>query len=285
MTTTLHQPRPIETAGAGTTRLRGAARGNPTDPNVVLLHGGGQTHHAWDQTAAVLAADGFHAIALDLRGHGGSDWPPDGDYRLEAFADDVRTIATTWPDAAIIGASMGGIGALLAAGEAPHAHIRALVLVDIAPTMEPEGILRIVSFMRGAPDGYATLDDAADAISAYLPDRARPSNLTGLAKNLRQRGDGRWIWHWDPRFLDGDLTPTASTDRHRLHAATERLTIPTLLVRGRMSDLISEQGARDFLALCPHAEYVDVQGAGHMIAGDRNDAFTAATADFLHRLP
>jgi peroxiredoxin len=134
-------------------------------------------------------------------------------------------------------------------------------------------------------DGFGSLDEVADAIAAYNPHRPRPSNLDGLAKNLRKRGD-RWYWHWDPAFIGGrmggqDETRSSLIDPERLGKAARNLTVPTLLVRGRVSDLLSEEGAQELLQLVPHAQLVDVAGAGHMVAGDRNDLFNDAVVSFL----
>lgn len=271
--------------GRGVT-LAADAWGLPDAPPVVLLHGGGQTRHAWGDTARKLGGGGWHALALDLRGHGESTWAPDGDYRLDRFADDLRHVLSALPHpAVVVGASLGGMTALLAAGEPPRAKVAALVLVDIAPRIETEGAARIVGFMLSRPDGFASLDEAADAIAAYQPHRPRPRDLSGLEKNLRRGDDGRWRWHWDPRFLAGVGRPSSGDTPTRLDAAARMLDVPTLLVRGRLSDLLSEEGARHFLELVPHARYTDVSGAGHMVAGDRNDVFTRAVTDFLATLP
>ena len=105
---------------------------------------------------------------------------------------------------------------------------------------------------------------------------------SGLAKNLRRREDGRWRWHWDPKFIgDGGTHPQSILGR--LTHAARSLRLPTLLVRGRESDVISLEGVREFQDTVPHAEFVDVSGAGHMVAGDRNDAFTDAVQLFLDR--
>ena len=170
----------------------------------------------------------------------------------------------------------------------PEQVARALVLVDVAHRVEVAGRERIGAFMTGNIDGFASLEEAADAIAAYNPHRPRPTDLSGLAKNLRQRPDGRWVWHWDPRFVMGkfgsaDETRASVIDPHRLEAAVDALRLPALLVRGRSSDLLSEEGAQDFLARVPHAEFADVAGAGHMVAGDRNEIFNRAILDFLER--
>jgi pimeloyl-ACP methyl ester carboxylesterase len=267
-------------------RLAGDAYGDPASPPVVLLHGGGQTRHAWGGTAAALARAGWHALALDLRGHGDSDWDKNGDYSVDALAADLRcVVAALGTPPAVVGASLGGITALLAEGESPEPLSRAIVLVDVAPRVEPLGVHRIISFMTGKPEGFATLEEAADAVAAYNPHRPRPKDVSGLQKNLRRGADGRYRWHWDPAVIGGSRRPNATQNPERQENAARRLRVPTLLVRGRVSDLLSERGAQAFLALVPHARYADVSGAGHMVAGDRNDAFTRAVVDFLAELP
>ncbi|MGZ3420833.1 MAG: alpha/beta fold hydrolase [Polyangiales bacterium] len=269
--------------GFGGVSLSGDSFGEEGGAPVLLLHGGGQTRHAWDETARALASRGRRVVALDLRGHGDSDWAPDADYTLDAFSEDVRRAARTFATKpAIVGASLGGLSALVAEAEG-EGVASALVLVDVATRLEPDGVAKIVGFMRARPDGFASLEDAADAIAGYLPHRPRPSDLSGLEKNLRRGDDGRLRWHWDPAFL-GERRPGASNAKERLESAARALRIPTLLVRGRRSDLLSERGVEEFLQLVPHATFVDVAGAGHMVAGDRNDAFTAAILPFLDQV-
>ena len=284
------EPRRIDLIGSNGIRLAADVAGDPAGPPVVLLHGGGQTRHAWGTTLDVLARRGWFAYTVDLRGHGESDWASDGDYTMDAFAADVLALAKCLRQPPVlVGASLGGLSALTAVGEDEDGRriARALVLVDVAPRLEEQGRNRIGSFMMANMDhGFASLDDVADAIAAYNPHRPRPSDLSGLRKNLRQRADGRWFWHWDPRFISGRLgsteeTRSTLTDADRFEEAARRLTVPTLLVRGRTSDLLSEEGARHFLSLTPHAQLVDVAGAGHMVAGDRNDLFNDAVVRFL----
>jgi len=262
--------------------IAGDAYGDPAAPAVLLLHGGGQTRHAWGGTAAALARAGRHAVSIDLRGHGDSGWDPDADYSVDAFARDLCAVARQLPaKPAVVGASLGGLAALVAEGEMPDRPASAVVLVDIAPRVEPVGVTRIIEFMRAAPDGFSSLEEAADAVASYVPHRPRPRDLNGLKKNLRLGLDGRYRWHWDPRFMHGDRRVGATQNPERLEAAARGLRVPTLLVRGRQSDVVSPDGARAFLDVVPHARYVDVSGAGHMVAGDRNDPFTAAVVRFL----
>jgi pimeloyl-ACP methyl ester carboxylesterase len=275
-------------------RLTADEVGPPDGPTAVLIHGGGQTRHAWGTTLRAIGERGWHAFSVDMRGHGDSDWDPDGDYTIEAFAGDVEAIGRSLADSpggppVLIGASLGGLSSLLAIGEAddPERIARGLVMVDVAARVESTGTDRIGNFMHSGLDGFDSLEDVADAIAAYNPHRPRPASLDGLKKNLRKR-DGRWYWHWDPAFLTGKFgsrDETRSMVRHDpLAAAARNIRVPFLLVRGRMSDLLSEDGAREMLALVPHARFADVAGAGHMVAGDRNDAFNDAVLGFLDSL-
>ena len=258
---------------------------NDRDP-VLLLHGGGQTRHSWSSTARRLAACDHEAWTVDLRGHGESDWAPDGDYSTEAMVADIASVCAVIGRApVVVGASMGGVVGLMSEGCFQPGRFRALVLVDIATQMEDEGVDRIVAFMSAAPDGFATLQEAADAIAAYRPDRPRPTNLDGLRKNLRRGEDGRWRWHWDPAFLSGSKESRRKRrDPRALGNAARALRLPTLLVRGRMSDMLSLDGVATFLEQCPHAGFVDIADAGHMVVGDRNEAFTEAVIGFVEKL-
>jgi pimeloyl-ACP methyl ester carboxylesterase len=188
----------------------------------------------------------------------------------------------------IVGASLGGMSALRVLTEQPPAPAAALVLVDVAHRFERAGAQRVVDFMTENPDGFAHPREASAAVARYLPHRPPPTGLDRISKNLRLR-DGRWHWHWDPRLLDGPVSLTSARDRAeasgQLLVAVERLTVPTLLVRGGMSDVVSAETAREFARLVPHAQVVEVDRAAHMVAGDRNDRFSAAVVAFLETLP
>lgn len=247
---------------------------------VLLLHGGGQTRHSWHRSGSRFAEAGWTTYALDSRGHGDSDWDADGDYGIDLLVEDLRGVAAQLGvRPVLIGASMGGITSLVAQGEHPELA-RALVLVDIATRSEPKGIERILGFMRSAPDGFASLEEVADAISAYNPHRPRPKNLEGLKKNVRQGDDGRWRWHWDPAFLNGGDEHRRRASQERLEDAARAIQVPTLLVRGAQSDVVTAEGAEEFRQLIPHAIVREAK-AGHMVAGDDNDVFAAQVTEFL----
>ena len=264
---------------------------------VLLLHGGGQTRRAWQKTAQEIARKGNTAYALDQRGHGDSDWVANGAYEFSDYAADVKAVAAeltrrSGAKPIAIGASLGGIASLLAEGDSERdkgANVfSALVLVDITPRVDQTGVAKVLGFMRAnAGQGFASIAEAAQSVADYLPQRPRPKSNEGLKKNLRLSPDGRWRWHWDPRFLDGPRA--AGSDRRALEAAlieaARRIQIPALLVRGASSELVKAAHAKEFLDLVPHADYVDVSGARHMVAGDRNDHFSAAVLSFIGRLP
>ena len=280
--------------GASGNTLAGEVYGEEGPP-VLLLHGGGQTRHAWKKTCELIVQLGRVAYAVDQRGHGDSEWVADGAYQYTDFAADARVLADTLAERSgerpvVVGASLGGMAALLAnnpGGADKRQHFSALVLVDITPRVDVDGVAKIQGFMRAhAREGFGSIAEAADAVAAYLPHRPRPRSHEGLKKNLRLHPDGRWRWHWDPRFIEGNRRIGAGSEEIEaaLVAAAKAVTIPALLVRGASSELVQEEHAKDFLELVPHAQYVDVTGARHMVAGDRNDQFAKAIERFLRAL-
>jgi pimeloyl-ACP methyl ester carboxylesterase len=276
------QPETIRIPVARGVEIAADVAGPRSAPTVILGHGGGQTRHSWSKAELQLAQAGYFAINYDLRGHGESDWSPDGAYPIEMRADDLVAIAAQANSPlALVGASLGGITALVAATHG--LDVAALVLVDIVPKMSIKGADKVRTFMTANPRGFASLEEAADAIAAYNPSRPRPKDLSGLHKNLRQGVDGRFHWHWDPRMMQ-DMRG----DPHRILEVMDRADwtdrVPTLLVRGMKSDIVDEDGVADLRRRIPNLEIADIRGAGHMVAGDKNDEFNAAVIEFLSRV-
>ena len=269
-----------EFEGAGVS-LVGDVVGDPAAPTVLFLHGGGQTRQSWSRALREAERRGYRAVSLDLRGHGESGWAPDRNYGFDGFVGDIRNaIAQLGGSPMLVGASLGGMIGMLLAAETP-APMGGLVLVDVAARIEDEGGREIGAFMRSAPEGFASVDEAADAVAAYLPHRPRPKDTSGLLRNLRDSGDGRYRWHWDPAFID--MPEDARPNPAMFEEAARRIEVPTLLIRGGRSRVVSLEGVHEFLALAPHAEFVDVADADHMVAGDANDAFNSAVFEFLER--
>ncbi|MBN9671072.1 alpha/beta fold hydrolase [Roseibium aggregatum] len=286
------QPERVEFQGAETNTLVADRYGGDGQP-VVMLHGGGQTRHSWDAASQRIAGLGHPVYTLDQRGHGESDWVASGNYGFTDFALDL--VAVTRMVAArhgakpvVVGASLGGFAGMLAEGRENPGGLAALVLVDITPRIDMGGVSKVLGFMGDRVDeGFETVEEAAEAIARYLPNRARPKDLSGLSKNLRRRDDGRLRWHWDPAFL--------KTRQHRepeaalaaqdvMFAAAGDLTLPVLLIRGQNSELVSMDHVREFQEQVPQAKFTDIRDAGHMVAGDKNDVFASAVEDFLTEL-
>ena len=259
-------------------------RGPAGAPAVLFAHGFGQSRHAWVRAAESLAEQGWRTITFDARGHGDSSRVKDGRYELEQFADDLRVVARSLEaPPVLVGASMGGLLGLVAAGETRPAPFRALVLVDITPRWEAAGVERMLGFMRANPQGFASLDEAAAEVAAYLPQRRRRKDRYELAQLLRRGGDGRLRWHWDPAMLD---TVAREGERHqqRLLNAARNIDVPTLLVSGGRSDIVSRDTVAEFLDAVPHATHVQIPHATHTLAGDDNVSFAAAIEPFLESL-
>lgn len=286
------EPQRIEFDPADGVTLVGDAWGPPSGPEVLLLGGAGQTRQAWDGTGELLGNAGFRAMAFDHRGHGESTWVGAGGYEMEQFVADTAALtqSCTKPPA-IVGASLGGLAALIGIGLYGTVAASALILVDIAPRIEMRGAQRVLGFMAAYPNGFASLEEASLAIARYL-DREQAPTTDGLRRVLRPV-DERWLWHWDPvvlqgigRLLDGDeetVAGRAAIVADLLTEAARDLHLPTLLVRGGLSDVVSPEGAQEFLEAAPHAAYVDVTDAGHMVAGDRNDIFSEVIITFLQQ--
>lgn len=282
----MNTSRIIEFRGIDDVKLVGDEWNSATDvddrPTVLMLHGGGQNRFSWKNTGQLLADRGHRVISVDTRGHGDSDRAPEADYALESLTGDVlAVIDQIGTPVVIIGASMGGLTGIMVADEAGPQLVTKLVLVDVVPRFEKSGSARIRDFMFNHVHGFDSLEAAAAAVAEYLPHRTKPQSPEGLKKNLRLR-DGRWHWHWDPAFLTKPRDdPFDRVDK--MEAAAMRLQIPILLIRGRLSDVVSTEGVNDFLQKVPRAEFVELTGAGHTAAGDDNDAFSAAVVGFVDR--
>ncbi len=272
--------------GHGDIKIAADVWGSNNEELVILLHGGGQTRHAWGDTGKKLAEAGYHSVALDLRGHGDSEWHADGDYSIRAYKDDlVSIINEIGKPARLVGASLGGMASLVLAGDEINSDLcTALIMVDIGIYPDPVGSDRIVSFMLSGEKGFDSLENVAKSISNYLPHRKKPKDLEGLKKNLRLKSDGRYYWHWDPRFI---RRRPGSRDRRYFDLqlkAAEKVTIPTLLIRGALSDVVTMEDVDYFLSVISHAKFVEIENAAHMIAGDRNDIFAEEAIKFLKSL-
>ena len=162
--------------------------------------------------------------------------------------------------------------------------VSALVMVDIGLYPNEKGSNEIVSFMQSGIKGFANLNEASDAVSAYLPHRKRPRDNRGLEKNLRLKEDGRYYWHWDPRFLDERDSDNRENQKEKNIRLAKNISIPTLLIRGALSNVVTQKEVDDFLTIIPHSEFQEIEKAAHMVAGDRNDIFANSAIKFLKKI-
>ncbi|NMW31265.1 alpha/beta hydrolase [Altererythrobacter sp. RZ02] len=283
-------PKTITYKGYNGLQISATAQGPADGFPVLLAHGGGQTRHAWAKTLDELADAGFRATAIDMRGHGESEWASEGGYDMSDFAGDLASVAGKLSrPPALIGASLGGLAGLIAAGELAPQKFASLTLVDIAPKMEVAGVSRVVEFMQAyADDGFSSHEEASQVISKYMPDRKKKDAPRNLARYLRARDNGRFYWHWDPQFIRQVSEARERSEQsyeeasEKFSVAAEKLTLPVHLVRGGTSDMVSQDAVRHFQTLVPKAAFTDIADAGHMVVGDRNDVFCEAIIGFLN---
>jgi pimeloyl-ACP methyl ester carboxylesterase len=270
---------PIRLPGDGLT-LAADAIGDPAAPAILFFHGGGQSRRSWRVTARRVAEAGYRGITVDLRGHGESDWAADGDYLLDAFGRDVERLLDVFDrPVSLVGASRGGQAAMVAGSRRPD-RVSLIMLADVAPLISNTGVDRIREFLFASLAGFASVDDAADALAVLLR-QARVKDAAGLRKMMREDG-GRLFWHWDPKTVSpAFLNPPSEGEL--IEQAAAGLRMPTILVRAEHSDVVTEESVRRFRDLTPELIVVEAAGVGHMFTGDQNDAFAETLLQFLAR--
>lgn len=237
------------------------------EPELVLLHGGAQNAHTWDTVALALDRP---LVAIDLPGHGRSDWREDHDYgprkNAEAVAVAVETLAPR--AAAVVGMSLGGLTTLALASLRPDLVRRAL-LVDVTPGANAAKAEPIVAFVAG-PESFASFDEILARTVAHNPTRSVSSLRRGVLHNARPREDGRWVWRYDRLSrLRSAAASRADLGLGVFWDDVERLRVPLLLVRGALSGVVDDADVAELRSRKPDAEVVLVAGAGHSVQGDR----------------
>lgn len=270
----------IDLPGDGLT-LAADAYGDPAAPPVLFFHGGGQSRRSWAGAARKVAAAGYRGITVDLRGHGQSGWAADGDYLLDAYGRDVeRLLAFFDQPVTLVGASRGGQSALVGGSRHPD-RTRLIMLADVAPAMNDGGVDEIRGFFRASEAGFASLDEAADALHLHLGQPRLP-DASGLAKAMRSDESGRLFWQWDPATTNPEFLHPPS-EGEALIAAAAAVKSPVVLVRAELSSIINDDSVATFRRLTPQLEVVIAKGVGHMFTGDRNDAFADTLLHYLEQ--
>ena len=250
--------------------------GDPDAPAVLLLHGGGLTGYTWAPLVGRLAAT-HHCVMPELRGHGDSDWAPDGRYTLRAYADDLAGLFDVLglDPRLTVGMSLGGQVAMQMAvdGRPP----RALALVDVGPSTEPRGGQEIQAFLR--VNRYDSFEEAVTAAQRFNPQRSRESLQTSMRRNMVAEPDGGWRWKWDPeRFASFEQR---RAEAEALWPALGEIGCPVLIARGQRSIVFPESLATRTAAAFPRGRVVTIPGAGHTVQGDNPDALAGVLTQFI----
>ncbi|MEJ5255824.1 MAG: alpha/beta hydrolase [Acidimicrobiales bacterium] len=242
---------------------------------LVLLHGGAQNAHTWDTVALALDRP---LVAIDLPGHGHSDWREDKRYRPQEMADDVAfAISELAPRATtLVGMSLGGLTGLAALAERPELAER-LALIDITPGVNAQKAEPILSFIDG-PEVFASFDEILERTMAFNPTRSRSSLRRGVLHNARQREDGTWVWRYD--LPTGERVDDLDHRFADLWDAISALHCPLLLVQGDLSTVVDDDDVLELQRRKPDAEVVVVEDAGHSVQGDRPVELAAILAEF-----
>lgn len=246
------------------------------NPEVVAIHGSAQNAHTWD---TVSLAVGRPLVAIDLPGHGHSDWRADHDYSVTNLAADLVVAVDALAPAAklIVGMSLGGLSALALARLRPDL-VRSLMLVDITPGVNREKAKAVVEFISG-PARFASYEEMVERTVAHHPERSTASLRRGVLHNARELDDGTWTWRWDPVRRDG--TARTGTPSAALWDALGELTVALTVVRGALSPMIDDDDVAEVLRRRPDATVAVVAGAGHSIQGDRPLALAAIITGML----
>ena len=257
--------------------------GEPDSPPMLLLHGYAQTCHSWDFVALAMC-DRFRVLSLDQRGHGDTDWAPDGDYSPEGYWNDLNAVAEALNlrDFVLMGLSMGGRNAISYAANHPG-RVKALVVVDSAPVMQRAGSERMRRFVQG-DDELDSVDAFVKRVQEYNPRRPADQIRGSIMHNLKELPSGKWTWKYDKVLRSPDRKAPGKDYAALLWEQIDSLDLPTLVVRGGQSDMIDLETADELHRRIEGSSLATVEGAGHLVMGDNPSDFQTAVRDFINGL-
>jgi pimeloyl-ACP methyl ester carboxylesterase len=267
-----------------------ALRWGSASPEVVFVHGGAQNAHTWDTVALCL---GRPALAVDLPGHGHSDWRDDGAYSPANLADDVAVVVGAHaPDArVVVGMSLGGLTSMELAVRHPDL-VRSLVMVDITPGVNAAKTKAITDFVDG-PQEFASFDDLLARTKEHNPTRTESSLRRGILHNAHQRPDGSWQWRYDRGSharakaassgeANADRAPEpAEVGLSPLWDDFEAVRCPLMVVRGSLSPVVDDDDIAEARRRRPDVRVEVVDAAGHSVQGDRPVELAGLLASWL----
>jgi esterase len=246
---------------------------------IVFLHGGGLTAHTWD-CVAVMLREHFRCVALDQRGHGDSEWSPVIDYRVASHVGDIEGFidALGLERPILVGQSMGGLNSIAYATRHSD-RMRAMVIVDVAPEIDAAGADRIRAF-SSTPE-LDSPQDFLERAMKFNPIRDPAVLRRSLHYNLRETPAGKWTFKHDQRRRNDDAMRSFAEDRARLASEVSKIKCPTLVVRGALSDVLTDAGAEKFARSLPDGRWMRVEKSGHNVQGDNPRALLDAMRAFF----
>ena len=255
--------------------------GDPGKPDILMLHGVSQQGHSWDFVSLALS-DRYHIMALDQRGHGDSDWAPDGDYSIEAQQTDIDAVvdALRLDRFTLMGHSMGGRNSYVWASRHPKV-LDALVIVDTGPQGQRAGRDRIQRFQQ-LPDELDSFEEFADRVQEYTG-RQRDQVVGALKYSIRERPDGKWSWKYD-KILRTPGARAPGWDSGRLWECVQKIDCPTLVVRGERSDIFAEETMNRMRDEIPDCAIATIPRAGHLVQVDNPADFLVEAEKLLARV-
>ncbi|KJS35729.1 MAG: hypothetical protein VR74_15330 [Hyphomonas sp. BRH_c22] len=247
-------------------------------PSLVLLHGFTGHARSWDPFAEAMT-DRYRVLSLDLRGHGETGWAGPGGYNIDAFVADIDCFAQAMKleSFSLVALSMGGLAAMVYAGQRPAA-LASCVLIDFGPEIDLAGIGRIQSNVH-APDTFATRDEAFAVARADSDRQPEAAHRLRSDAGLMRTEDGQWTYRYDRALrVPGELNlPNPET----IWQTISHIEVPTLIVRGALSDILSPKVAQRMVETIPDARLETVAAAGHGVPYDAAEDFLAVTRNFL----
>jgi esterase len=255
--------------------------GTPAQPPMLCLHGATQTAHSWDEVAAELSG-AYRVLCLEQRGHGDSDWAPDGDYTRQTQAADVDAItdAIGLSRFILVGMSMGGMNSMTFTARHPD-KVQALVIVDVSPEVQARGVEHIRSFVQ-ASDELDSFEEFVERAHQFNPRRSLDNLRSRLSHNLKQLPNGKWTWKYD-KALRSFESAFRGNPMSSLWDDVRTIRCPTLIIKGGESDILSSESAEKLQASISNSRLAVVPGAGHSVMGDNPAGFVAAVREFLGR--
>lgn len=258
--------------------LAASAWGREGGTPICFFHGFSQSKRLWLEAAQIVARHGFLGLSIDLRGHGESEWAPDGDYRAEAYGRDVACLLDHFArPVALVGGSRGGRAAFIGAARRQD-KVALVLLCDMAPRLQGRERDKIVTYLKKSLAGFDSVEEAAELLYTEL-DQPKMVNVANLRKAMREE-DGRLYWRWDRRAAADDLLH-AEEDVTVMEEAARIMKRPVVMLWGERESLVTPEEIARFRSMTPQLIVERTKGTTHIFTW-RDNALVANRV--LHHL-